>query len=103
MNQRCRSCGQPIWWGLTLSGKHMPVSGKHMPVDPQPAEDGNVIVDQDMRLLDKLAVAFEGDGPPAEGTPVRVLRKAETPDPDVPRYRSHFASCPEAARFRRAS
>lgn len=93
---RCSSCHASIWWGLT-------VNGKHMPLDPQPVESGNVIVDQDMRLLDKLAVAYEGDGPPAEGTPIRVLKKAETPDPDAPRYVAHFATCPSAVRHRRAS
>lgn len=92
---RCRSCGAPIFFGRTAKGRRMPL-------DPAPVEDGNVIVDQDMRLLDKLASAYVGDSPPPEGAPVRVLHKFELIDPDVPRYRTHFASCPAADRHRRA-
>jgi hypothetical protein len=91
---RCHSCQAPIWFGLT-------VKNKRMPLDLAPVEDGNVIVDQDMKLLDKLASAYEGDAPPPEGCRVRVLAKGEVVDPDVPRYVSHFATCPKADRHRR--
>lgn len=91
---RCKSCGAPLWFGRTLKGKRMPI-------DPTPVEGGNVIVDQDMRLLDKMAAAFVGDTPPPEGVPVRVLRKDEAADPDTPTYVSHFATCPAAQSHRR--
>ncbi len=91
---RCRSCNAPIWFGLTAKNKRMPMN-------LAPTEDGNVIVDQDMKLLDKLASAYAGDGPPPDGCRVRVLTKGEAVDPDVPRYTSHFATCPRADRHRR--
>ena len=91
---RCRSCGAPIWFGLTAKNKRMPM-------DLAPIEDGNVIVDGDMNLLDKMASAYEGDAPPPDGCRVRVLTKGEAVDPDVPRYTSHFATCPKAERHRR--
>ena len=84
---RCRSCGAPIWFGRTAKGKRMPI-------DPTPVEDGNVVVDQDMLVLDQLA-----DIP--DGCPIRVLTKGEAVDQDVPRYVSHFATCPRAERHRR--
>lgn len=90
---RCRSCGSPIWFGLT-------VKNKRMPMDLAPVEDGNVIVDQDMKLLDRVASAYAG-APPPDGCRVRVLTKGEAVDPDVPRYSSHFATCPKADRHRR--
>ncbi len=91
---RCRSCGAPIWFGLTAKGKRMPM-------DLAPVEDGNVVVDYLMATLDQLASAYEGDQPPPDGCRVRVLAKGETPGPDVPRYVSHFATCPSAQRHRR--
>jgi hypothetical protein len=39
---------------------------------------------------------------PGEALPhVRVLRKDEVVDPDVPRYVSHFVTCPSAQRHRK--
>ena len=54
-----------------------------MPLDPEPVEEGNIV----LRELDQptpLALAV----PPAAF-------------PDEPRYLSHFATCPDAARHRR--
>lgn len=34
---RCRSCGSPIFFGLTTKGRRMPI-------DPAPVEDGNVVL-----------------------------------------------------------
>lgn len=99
---RCSSCHRPVWWGRTRAGKLMPL-------DPEPVEDGNVVlehlVDDDERALRALAgVTLAGEGPtPTPGPPaVRVLRQDELLAPDVPRYVSHFATCPQAAHHRRA-
>lgn len=91
---RCGSCKAAIWYGRT-------VNGKRMPLDPVPVECGNVIVDRDMLALDALGSLFVTDGPPPDNAPVRVLRKGEAVAPDVPRYVSHFATCPTADRHRR--
>jgi hypothetical protein len=76
---RCRSCRAPIRWVLSEKGRRMPL-------DPEP---------------------YQGDSPRG----LFVLRSgdrgevamAATPDafPEEPHYRSHFASCPNAARHRR--
>ncbi len=49
-----------------------------MPLDPQPVDDGNVVM---------------------VGDRVRVLRKGEGASAE--RYRSHFVSCPTADQHRR--
>lgn len=49
-----------------------------MPLDQEPCADGNIAV---------------------EGDVARVLKKGE--EYDGPRYKSHFATCPAAAAFRR--
>lgn len=69
----CRSCQAPIRWKLTEAGKRMPI-------DRDPVPDGNVV------LLD--------------GDRVHVLHADEVAD-DVPRYVSHFATCPNARGHRR--
>ena len=91
---RCRSCNAAIWFGRTAKGKRMPI-------DPTPVENGNVVVDQDMKALDMIGSAFPGDPDPERGVPVRVLHKDEAVDPDVPRYVSHFATCTDPKRHRR--
>jgi len=78
---RCRDCPAEIVWARTPFGKAMPVDA-----DPHP--DGNVrLVEQPgaapsaitLRLDDLRAVRAAGD----------------------PLYRSHFATCPNAAARRR--
>ena len=74
---KCRSCGRPIIWTITTKGKRMPV-------DANPDPNGNI-------ALDELA----------DGT---VRASVTGPSPALitePRYMSHFATCPEAARWRR--
>jgi len=70
----CRSCHAPVIWVATTTGKQMPL-------DPIPVPDGNITLDTDQ-------VAH-------------VLPDAAHPPPDVPRYHSHFATCPNAAQHRR--
>lgn len=74
---KCRSCGRPIIWTITSKGKRMPV-------DAEPSPDGNVALD--------------------EGPDGAVRASVTGPAPGLipePRYTSHFATCPEAARWRR--
>lgn len=93
---RCSGCRGAIWWGRTPAEKLMPL-------DPQPCDDGNVVVSESEAVVRTLASLIEGDPPVPYGLAVRVLTKKEleADDPDRPRYRSHFATCPGAARFRR--
>jgi hypothetical protein len=79
----CRSCRAEIWWAETLAGKRIPV-------DAEPAPDGNVV----------LLREGHGEAPPV----VRVTSQAQadTLIPDVgTRYVSHYATCPQAAEWRK--
>lgn len=69
----CRSCHGPIVWCLTERGKRMPV-------DAVPVESGTFV---------KVATQ--------DGSPVMSARHA----PEGARYTSHFATCPDAADWRR--
>jgi hypothetical protein len=72
---RCRSCGAPIRWAQTELGRRMPLDAE--PYDgPEPA---GLFV-----LRAGVAVAV----PPAVFD-------------DEPRYRSHFATCPDRDDWRR--
>lgn len=74
---RCKSCGARITW-LETAG------GKKIPVDEDPDPGGNIVV--------------------ISGTIARVYRDAKTAQegwPGKPRYLSHFATCPQAASWRR--
>jgi hypothetical protein len=75
---RCRSCGAPIRWTRTEKGRRMPI-------DPEPVPEGNIV----LRELD-------------EATPL-ALSVPPAAFPDEPRYLSHFATCPDAAKHRRRS
>lgn len=72
---RCRSCDAPVLWANTEKGRRMPLDP-----DPYSGPDPRVFV-----LRAGVAIAV-------------------TPDafPDEPNYRSHFATCPNAAEHRRA-
>lgn len=74
---RCVSCQAPIFWALT-HGKAKP-----MPVDAEPVEGGN------LRLI-------KADTPPIV-TASMQLELGEVDD--GVRYQSHFASCPDAAKW----
>lgn len=85
---RCRSCGRTIAW------VRMVVTGKLAPIDPIPVWDGSVLLCEDGQTacVPRKAEwrALLGDGGP------------ETVAIQQRRFRSHFASCPGAARHRRA-
>lgn len=75
----CSSCAALIVWAVTAS------TGRAMPVDAAPADDGNV----------KLT-ARDGQPPLAVvvGNPAKMFGVRW-------KYRSHFATCPNAAKHRR--
>ena len=75
---RCKACEAPIVWAVTKAGKRMPV-------DVTPTEDGNVLL---FPMADRqvLAIVFSLDEARAKSRE---------------RFKSHFATCVEAARFRR--
>jgi hypothetical protein len=72
----CRSCGAPIIWCKTAAGKTMPVDAKACP-------DGNLI---------------------REGASVRYRNREEMASNFLadPRYKSHFATCANAAQHRKS-
>jgi hypothetical protein len=74
---RCSSCKAEIVWAW--SGK------KPMPIDADPVLDGNV----------ELA------NPEGDELIAKVWGTAHVWPDDMPRYRSHFATCPDAERYRR--
>lgn len=68
----CSTCGAPIWWAVTEAGKGIPI-------DAEPRPDGNMVLgDKGMRPHLPL---FDDDA--------------------MPRYVSHFATCPQADQHRR--
>lgn len=76
MTETCRShrCGAPIIWARSMA------TGKLMPVDAEPVADGNIVLTED--LLGEITAVIE-------------------PGATAPRHKSHFATCPDADRFRR--
>lgn len=78
MSAACDSCGARIRWVHTSTGKAMPV-------DDLPTEDGNVVL-------------VKPDGGPLVA---RVITKGEHVDALTARFKSHFATCPDAAKHRR--
>jgi hypothetical protein len=81
---RCRSCGAPIRWAVT-------VNGKRMPVDDQPTPDGTLV------LSDPSPGAYAP-------TVAQYVEPEQSPlfeVPDPPRFTSHFATCPNADQHRK--
>lgn len=83
----CRSCGAPVVWVETEATATKP--GRRMPLDADPerptkalrVDDGNVIFTGQRSGSGAWLVRYVGKGPG--------------------RFRSHFASCPQAAQHRR--
>lgn len=71
----CKSCGEPILWAKSFS-THTP-----MPLDAEPVANGNIFI------KDGLAHTMRGD----------LFEDMA----DGPRYVSHFATCPLAAKYRK--
>lgn len=74
LTKRCRSCGAPLAWAKTESGRWMPL-------DEAPVEDGNIALAREGR--DVVALNYE---PLSHG--------------GRPRYQSHYVSCPCADQWR---
>lgn len=72
---KCKSCGTSIIWVRTTTGKSMPL-------DADPHEDGNVVLMPAGAMVLTKELAEQG-------------KKIGST-----RYRSHFATCPNAARHR---
>lgn len=79
MTARCRSCQAEIVWAETERGKRMPVDAA-----PNP-RNGSIV------LRERAGEA-----------PLAIAGVPDEAFPGEPRYTSHFATCPEAARWRRA-
>lgn len=75
----CAGCAAPIVWCETSTGVQMPVDAVAVP-------DGNLVLYPGKRLC---ALAL-------------VVSAKLKPPSDMPRYRSHFATCPKASSFRTA-
>jgi hypothetical protein len=80
----CRSCGATIRWATT-------VNGKRIPVDDEPVPDGNLV------LSDPTPGAYA----PTAAQYVAPEQPSLFPEPDPPRFRSHYATCPDADRWRK--
>jgi hypothetical protein len=76
VEELCRSCQARVLWATTEAGKAMPL-------DALPHPEGNILLDKSTgrcRVQSGRDAAAEGAGP---------------------RYRSHFATCPQARNWRR--
>lgn len=80
-SNKCRSCGAPILWAET-------VKGKSMPIDPTPVPDGNIFL-QVRQHLPPLAIYLTALELTAAQAEKREL------------FKSHFATCPEATKWRK--
>lgn len=72
----CRACGAPMVFVRCASR-----DGKWTPLDPEPVSDGNIVVN-------------------AAGEAEYLTASAQETYTGE-RFKSHFATCPEAERFRR--
>ncbi len=79
MSSVCRSCGRPILWAETTNGKAAPI-------DPDPVPNGVIVLVQ--------------PSDPREPPVASVVKHAGSTS--LPRYNSHFATCPHAAQHRKA-
>lgn len=74
----CRSCEARIWWAVTFRGKSTPMEAK-------PDDRGEWVV----------------DGQTENGAPkVRQVDPLLDP-PSIPRFQTHWATCPHADKHRR--
>lgn len=84
----CRSCGAPVIWRITPKGKRTPL-------DPDPRDDGNIVIADTHELAAALgtvygrAVTLGGD---------RLQRARAAPGRDL--YVSHWATCPDRQQWR---
>lgn len=98
----CNSCGAPIQWVVVAK------SGKKMPIDLRPVRDGNIVKlashdgETGLDLVEYDALLPGGAPRPKAGDQARFPSIAEAVDPvGRPRFKSHFATCPNADEHRR--
>lgn len=90
MPSHCESCGRIIKWCVTQAGERMPV-------DDEPHEHGNIVIEPPkVPGGNPIAIVTQRRVPGQEG-----LFTDSITDETRPRYRSHFATCPNAAEHRR--
>ena len=82
MTARCASCGSAITWGLTATGRRMPV-------DADPSARGNIAIDH----VEGREPTFRMITGAAGGATLNYAPRL---------YTSHFATCPHAAQHRKA-
>jgi hypothetical protein len=75
---RCRSCGAPVIWAVSTLGRKLPV-------DASPDTDGQWWLTTD----------------DARATQPNFRRVDLYTPEDTPRYTSHFATCPQADKWRK--
>lgn len=83
----CRSCDAPVVWVRTTAGRTMPL-------DPNPRPDGNIA------KTGKQVQGRYGDMVP-QVRYVEISSQLPGLDDGDDRYVSHFATCPDAASWRR--
>jgi len=84
MADTCKICGAAVLWATTKNGKTTPL-------DAEPAENGNLEL---VTMGGKLHAVPAGKQP-LNSEPVLFC------EPGAKRYRSHFATCPEAGDWRK--
>lgn len=85
---KCKSCSASVIWA------RMALSGTPTPIDPAPHPNGNLVtVDDDPRSPPALGLMREPKMRPATAQDLVAKR---------PLYKSHFATCPHAADWRRS-
>lgn len=110
--EKCRSCHKPVRFVETLKGKLVPI-------DPDPADNGTIYLGNDGRaryLQTKVAQCRACGCTEKDACSTGLLDLAEQPigcswiEPDLCsmcqgkpslRYVSHFATCPQAAQWRK--
>jgi hypothetical protein len=84
----CRSCGADIIWAVTEKGKAMPV-------DPTPLPDGNIVLS--MRTNQAPVAAIQ-----TKESIEYLLAQAKYTGQEHLLFKSHFATCPNATKHRKA-
>jgi len=82
----CRACNAPLRWALSRKGRRMPF-------DYEPHAEGEWTI-REIRTPTETGYRMDSIAEP-------VGKGLEPAPPVGARYRSHFATCPEAARFRK--
>lgn len=91
---RCTGCRSEIEWCVVMP------SGKKIAIDPVDTPDGNVVW---MRESDGHRIRVIDDARFGPTRVVRVLKADELVDTLERRFKTHWATCPHADRFRRSA